>query len=126
MLDGESDGSGRAFEMRVTNLGTATGVDPNSGCSSGSVSQFGADAAVIYVTAQVTDLRAGAEFVVEWYRDEVSQYVIEWGPNYSKIFECIWFYVTPDDFAFAPGNYQATMYVDGLVLGSADFTIIAN
>ena len=38
-------------------------------------------------------------------------------------FECVWFYATPTDFAFRPGNYNATLRADGILLGSAAFAI---
>lgn len=126
MIDGGQAANAVELEMRVSNLATASGVDTNSGCSDSSVRQFGPDTERIYVTARVTDLRAGTTFRVVWYRDAESQYGVSWQADYSKSFECIWFYATPVDFAFLPGDYQATMYVDDVELGSTDFAIAAN
>ena len=109
--------------MLVTNLATASGLDENSGCSSGAVSQFSPTSERIYVTARVTALQSGATFSVDWLRQGQTLYSLSWQADYAKAFECIWFYVTPEDFAFLPGDYAARLYVDGVELGSASFSI---
>ncbi len=126
MMDDASGGQSQTGDMTVTDLATAASLDANSGCASGSVRQFSPNVPEIYVTARVTDLRAGADFQVVWFRDDSLIYEVGWRPTYSKSFECIWFYATPEDFAFAPGAYSATMTVDGLELGSASFEILTN
>jgi len=112
--------------LRVSNLATAESVDPASGCSNGSVSQFKPDGDRIYVTARVTELQAGSYFEVDWRFDERRIYQVSWLADYAKSFECVWFYATPVDFAFLPGAYTATMFVDGEAIGTAEFTIAAS
>lgn len=126
MMDDSTAGQTEAGEMAVSNLTTATGIDSNSGCSSGTVRQFSQGVSEIYVTARVTDLRAGADFQVTWFRGNVLVYEVGWRSTYSKSFECIWFFATPEDFAFTPGSYSATLTVDGVALGSTIFDIVAN
>ena len=115
---------GLADEMLVSNLAMAAGTDPVSGCSSGQVSQFSARASRIYLTARVTSLRAGARFSVDWLRQNQTLYSLSWQAEASKASECVWFYVTPQDFDFLPGDYAAEMSVDGLALGSVNFSIL--
>ena len=110
--------------MLVTNLATASGLDENSGCSSGAVAQFSPESERIYVTARVTALQSGATFSVDWLRQGQALYSLSWQADYAKAFECVWFYVTPEDFAFLPGDYAARLYVDGVELGSASFSIV--
>ena len=124
MMDDTREGEPEARRMEVTNLTTAASLDPNSGCSSGTVREFSQSVAEIYVTARVTALRAGATFQVTWFRGDSLIYEVGWQPNYSKSFECIWFFATPEDFAFTPGGYSATMTLDGLELGSTTFDIL--
>ena len=126
MMDEEVQSVVVEAEMRVSNLATAARLDPNSGCSSGEVRQFSSAAERIYVTARVTALRADTIFRVAWLFEDELVYEVDWQADYSKSFECVWFYATPADFAFAPGDYTATMFVDGLDLGSTTFAILAN
>lgn len=126
MMDDSSEGDPESEPMEVSNLTTSTGIDSNSGCSSGTARQFSQSLSEIYVTARVTALRAGASFQVAWYRGDALVYDVGWQSTYSKSFECIWFFATPEDFAFTPGGYSATMTVDGLALGSVSFDILTN
>lgn len=126
MMDDSSEAEPESEPMAVSNLTTSTGIDSNSGCSSGTVRQFSQSVPEIYVTARVTALRAGATFQVAWYREDVLVYDVGWQSTYSKSFECIWFFATPEDFAFTPGGYSATMTVDGLALDSVSFDILTN
>ena len=126
MMDDATAAQPQAGEMTVSDLATAARLDSNSGCASGSVRQFSPGVPEIYVTARVTALRAGANFQVDWFRGGSLIYEVGWRPTYSKSFECIWFYATPEDFAFTPGSYSATMRIDGLELGSITFDILTN
>ncbi len=126
MMDDSSAAEADSDAMEVSNLATSIGLDSNSGCSSGTVSQFSPSVPEIYVTARVSPLRAGANFQVTWLRGNELLYEVGWQPSYSKPFECIWFYATAEDFAFIPGDYSATMTVDGLALGSVSFDILTN
>ncbi len=126
MMDDAAENDAVEIEMRVSNLAAAAGIDSSSGCSSGTVREFSFDSSRIYVTAHVTALRAGATFQVNWNRGGNPIYSVTWQSLYSKSFECIWFFATPEDFSFTPGNYTATMIVDGVDLGSTTFDILAN
>lgn len=126
MMNDATAGQQPAEEMTVSSLATAAGIDANSGCSSGTVRQFSQSVPEIFVTARVTALRAGADFQVSWFRGSALVYDFGWRSPYSKPFECIWFYATPEDFAFTPGSYSASLSVDGVELGSATFDILAN
>ena len=112
--------------MRVTNLSTAASTDPDSGCSSGTVTRFSPKAELIYVTARVTALQTGTRFEVEWQSGGRSLASASWRADYSKSFECVWFYATPSDFQFLPGAYLATMFVNGETLGATEFEIVNN
>ena len=109
--------------MRVTDLSTARSTDPASGCSSGLVSQFSPSADRIFVTARVMDLQSGTLFEVDWLFNGRSVYRVEWRADFSRLSVCIWFYATPVAFPFNPGNYAATLYVDGEALGTTEFSI---
>ncbi len=123
----ESDANALTEEtMRVSNLSTALGTDPNSGCSTGIVRQFSPEVTKIYVTARVTALRTGSNFDVQWLYEGREVYRFSWQAPYSSAFDCIWFYVTPTDFPFLPGNYAATLFVNAEPVGTTTFTIDSN
>lgn len=109
--------------MRVTNLAAAAGVNANTGCATGQAQQFRSNAERIYVTAHVNSLIADSSFDVDWTFDERLVYRVSWRADYSKDFECIWFYATPADFPFLAGRYTATLFVNGSAQGSTSFTI---
>lgn len=123
MMDA-GDGQARPdAAMSVSGLSTAASTDPESGCSSGAVTEFSPGAASIFVTARVTALRTGTLFEVDWKRDQRTLSSTTWLADYSKAFECVWFYATPSDFPFLPGSYAATLYVNGEALGTTEFNI---
>lgn len=123
MMDDEAGQSGPESVMRVTNLLTAESTDPDSGCSIGAVREFSPSGELIYVTARVTALQYGTLFEVEWQYDRRTVSRTSWRADYSKSFECIWFYATPEAFPFLPGPYTATLFVNGAPLGTTEFTI---
>jgi hypothetical protein len=126
MMDDEPENRAQESVMRVSNLSTAADKDPDSGCSSGTVQQFQPNSELLYVTARVTALQSGALFEVEWQYDGATVSHASWRADYSKSFECIWFYATPVDFPFLPGQYAATLYVNSERLGTTEFTIVGS
>jgi len=125
MMNDEAEQAPLDTAMRVSNLSTARSTDPDSGCSSGPVTEFSAKAERIYVTARVTALQSGTLFEVDWQFNALSVYSVEWLADFSRSSLCIWFYATPVAFPFLPGDYAATLYADGAALGTAEFTIVS-
>ena len=123
MMDDEAGQAGPESLMRVSNLLTADRTDPDSGCSIGTVREFSPSSELIYVTARVTALQKDTLFEVEWEYGGRAVSRTSWRSDYSKSFECIWFYTTPADFPFLPGPYTATLLVNGERLGATEFAI---
>lgn len=109
--------------MRLSNLSSAASRDPDTGCSTGTVNRFSASAESIYIIAQVAALQIDVLFEVDWRFNGRSIYRPAWLADFSGSSVCIWFYATPVDFPFLPGNYTATLYADGLALGTTEFDI---
>lgn len=124
MMDDEAGQPAPESVMRVSNLSTAESTDPDSGCSTGAVREFSPSDEVIYMTARVTALQSGTLFEVEWEYESRVVSGTSWRADYSKSFECIWFYTTPADFPFLPGGYTATLFVNGERLGTTEFRIV--
>ena len=125
MEDGEASAYAQD-ETNLRNISTAAGTLRESGCSSGIVTQFRPTAERIYVTAEVIALHAGTTFSVDWMYEDALLADVSWQADYSTSFECIWFYATPQDFEFTPGNYSARVYVNGLEVGNTGFTILGS
>ena len=125
MSDLSTVGEEGSTPMTVSRLEMAASVNSASGCSSGAVQSFRPAQARIYLTAQVANLRAGARFTAQWQYQGRDVYSWSFVAERSRDFECIWFYATPDDFDFAPGSYAVALYADGVLMGSAAFTIAA-
>ncbi len=125
MMDDMAEGDGNLAVMRVSNVETARHINSANGCSSGNVTRFIDNDELIYVTARVSGLRDGTHFMVDWLYENRTVYRLNWLADYSALFECIWFYVTPDDFPFLPGTYTATLYVNGQPEPSTRFSIHA-
>ncbi len=123
MMAGESTVPGAA--MSVSNLSTAGSLVPDSGCSTGAVIQFSPATERIYVTAEVSALQSGALFEVDWQFEAETVARGSWLADFSRSFVCIWFYATPVDFPFLPGNYSATLYAEGAAQGTTAFSIVS-
>ncbi len=126
MMDDAAPSDETEVELRVSNISTAAGTELSSGCSTGAVTQFRSTAELIYVTAEVTALRAGTTFSVDWFYEEELLIDMSWQADRTEPLLCIWFYATPEDFQFAPGDYSARLYANGLEVGSASFAILDN
>jgi len=123
-MDGDGSLLGALDGMRVENLATARSINASDGCSTGAVPSFPSSTERIYVTAQVSNLRAGATFVLGFKQAGNSLLEISWQAEYASESLCIWFYAGAGDFAFLPGDYQASLTVDNVPLGSTSFSIV--
>ena len=123
MMDDMGETRSNVQTIGISNLDTARAVQANSGCSAGSVRQFRSGDERIYATARVSGLQVGTYFEVDWiYQNRVVNRV-SWLADYAAQSECIWFYVTAEDFAFLPGAYSATLFVNGASQSTTEFTI---
>lgn len=122
MMD-DAPGFDAPVEMRVSSLAMAAGVNFNSGCAERTVNQFTPAAERIYLTGQASNFAAGTQFSALWQYNGQDVYNHSWQADRAADFLCIWFYATPVDFAFLPGNYTAQLYVDGALAGSVTFSI---
>jgi len=124
MMDDEPVDIG-STEMQVSNLGTASSVRSSDGCTNGNVTQFTDNDERIYFTAQVTGLRNGTNFSLDWVFEERLVYRSVWVADYSAGSECIWFYMTQDDAPFLSGTYSVTLFVNDVALSPQQFSINA-
>ncbi len=123
MIDDMPDNEEDLSAMRIVGLATANSVNASNGCSTGEARRFNAGDERIYVTARVESLRPDTYFEVDWQSGDRVLYRVSWRATYAAAAECIWFYATPVDFPFLPGNYRATLFVNGQAHSSTDFSI---
>ena len=125
MMDDTSETGSDVQTIGISDLDTARAVQANSGCSAGSVRQFRTGDERIYATARVSGMQDGTYFEVDWnYQNRVVNRV-SWLADYAAQSECIWFYVTAEDFPFLPGAYSATLFVNGASQSTTEFTMSA-
>jgi hypothetical protein len=102
---------------------TASSVRSSDGCAENVTSQFTPATSQIYATARALNVSAGTELGVEWlYEGQIvysSRFVVEqFSPDY-----CFWFFITPQDVPFTPGNWSVRMLVNGAPTQPFSFTI---
>lgn len=102
---------------------TATSVRNSDGCAENVTNQFSSAAAEIYATARALNVVAGTELGVEWsFNGQVvytSSFVVEQNnPDF-----CFWFFITPADVPFTPGDWSVRMLVNGAPIQPFNFMI---
>ena len=110
---------------QVSSLAMAARTNVHDGCADAPQTTFTTAAERIYLTGQVSNLRAGTQFSSLWRYEGQEVYNHAWRAEASRDFLCIWFYATPADFAFRAGDYTAQLYVDGALAGAVPFAIAA-
>lgn len=105
----------------LVNVVTAQDVGADD-CASGVTAQFSASVPEIYVVATALNITDGTTIGSRWLRDGAELWSFEL--SFNRIDEaCIWFFATPEDFAFAAGTYRVALSIDGQPAGETSFTI---
>ena len=110
-------------EMRIVGVATAPNVRNSDGCPDRQQFFFQPTASRVYLTAQAFNLSAGTQLAVNWDFDEELVYRSLWTVPNDMPAECIWFYIEPTDAPFLPGDWMATLYVDGTLVNAIAFTM---
>ena len=114
-------------EMRFVQVGTAGQITPNDRCFVSHQNFFDTmNTSVIYMTALALNLRAGTVVRVDWQYGGEVVYTNGWTAPQSMDGQCVAIELRPDNAAFAPGNWTATMYIDGEAIDPAPFTIVGS
>jgi hypothetical protein len=108
---GASSSGGIAQFLQLTQ--TASSVRSSDGCAENVTNQFAVTAPEIYATARALNVSAGTEMGVEWSSGGqvvfTSSFVIEQNsPDF-----CFWFFITPADVPFTPGEWSVRILVNG-------------
>jgi hypothetical protein len=99
-------------------VGTTGSINPSDGCSGPPQNQFPADVQDIYVTARALNIRAGTRLDVEWRYEGQIVWQENWTVPIDSDSFCLWFNLDPSVAALLAGNWSASLYADGLGVGT--------
>jgi hypothetical protein len=98
----------------------AVGADD---CALSPTSQFTASTPEIYVVARARNLPDGTTIVSRWRRSDGTELAV-FSFSYGFVENaCIWFFATPEDFAFTAGSYSVSLEIGGQIIAQTTFTI---
>jgi hypothetical protein len=102
---------------------TAEGVGEND-CALGSVANFSISSPSIYVVATAANIEPGMTLTSRWFIAEEERIRFDFTPDFAIAQHCVWFFLTPEDTEFTPGNWSVQLELNGVPQGqAARFTI---
>jgi hypothetical protein len=99
-------------------LQTASSVSSSDGCAEVPQNQFPADIQEIYVTARALNIRAGTRLDVEWRYEGQVVWQENWTVPTDSVNFCLWFNLDPSVAQLVSGNWSASLYADGTIIGA--------
>lgn len=107
-------------------IGVSTSVNDSDGCPGTTLSAVPASAQRIYATMRGLNVRGGTSLGVEFYRDGTLVYSdTNWSVPQDAVEICLWYFISPTDTPFTPGNWSVNLYAEGVLVGAAvPFTLI--
>lgn len=107
----------------LTNVATTEQVGTDD-CAVSLSSSFASTTPGVYAVATAFNLTTQNVITYRWLRDGVEIWVDTWSPAGTTNGQCIWYYVTPAEIEFVPGNWSVEILIDGsAVAPSVTFTI---
>jgi hypothetical protein len=111
-------------EMRFVQIGTAGQINPDDRCFISHQAFFNVNTTnVIFMTALGLNIRAGTNVRVDWQYGGEIVYSNAWNAPQSVDGQCVALELRPSNAPFTPGNWTATMSVNGEPFDPAPFTI---
>jgi hypothetical protein len=102
---------------------TAEGVGEND-CALASVNAFAATTPNIYVVATAANIEPGMTLTSRWFAGDEERSTFDFTPDFAIAQNCVWFFLTPEDTEFTPGNWSVQLELNGQPQGQpARFTI---
>jgi hypothetical protein len=127
----ESQGAGLSAEMfnlqgedmRVLQIGAAAEIDA-SRCFRSHVEFFQPGTGVIYQTARIINIQPGTTLRVDWaYNGSIVHQRTWTAPEYRET-QCVALEMRSENVTLSPGNWTATLYVNGEARDPTPFTIL--
>jgi hypothetical protein len=113
--------------MRFVQLGMTDTINREDRCFIEQKSLFNPNQTeTLFLTGLALNLQAGATLRVDWsYQGDVVHQTSWTAPEFQEG-DCIAMELNPSNAAFSPGNWTATLYVDGNPLDPIPFTLDVN
>jgi hypothetical protein len=116
---------GATTGTQFTQIATAFSIRESDGCASQLQSEFSIDTSRIYLTAYAINLVAGTQIDADWRFNGTSMVTTSWTVDQNYVDLCVWFFISPEDTTFSPGNWAAQLIVNAVpVEPAASFTIV--
>ncbi|MBC7811482.1 MAG: hypothetical protein H7175_10055 [Burkholderiales bacterium] len=109
----------------LLNISTSRSVGADD-CPLEVTSSFSSSDVEIYVSAVAMQIESGMTIASRWSLEGQELISFDFTPNFAIDGGCIWFFITPDDVAFTPGNWSVALDINGTVSGTASFSIIGD
>jgi hypothetical protein len=110
-------------DMRVLQIGAAAEIDA-SRCFRSHVEFFQPGTGVIYQTARLINVQPGTNLRVEWaYNGEIVHQRTWTAPEYRES-QCVALEMRSENVTLSPGDWTATLYVNGEARDPTPFTIL--
>ncbi len=103
----------------------ATAASVRGNCADELQSQFSQNAEYIYITARGLNIRQGMIIEVEWRYETQSVYQENWTIPVDSDDYCLWFFISPAEVAFTPGNWTVQLYAEGQPISPAVSFVIS-
>jgi hypothetical protein len=111
-------GTPEAGETAFVDIQMAASVRESDSCANSIQTQFPGDTQEIYATARALNIRAGTQLSVEWRYEGQVVWQESWTVPVDSDSFCLWFNLDPLVVALSPGNWSASLYADGVNIGS--------
>lgn len=111
-------------QTRFVQVGAASEIDSRR-CFVAHQSFFNDTTSVIYSVALGLNVRVGTSVRVEWRYGGDLVHVSTWQSSQSVDGQCVALEMRPSNAPFLPGNWTATMFVNGDPVDPTPFTIVA-
>lgn len=98
------------------NTGVSASVRQSDGCADGLQTQFTSSTARIYATTRAASIRAGTVMSVEWRRNGELVFSDNWTVQRDATNFCLWYFITPEDVPFQPGQWSVRLFADGAAI----------
>lgn len=118
--DGQMSDTMGADGQQFFVIGISTSVNDSDGCPATTVSAVPAGSNRIYASMRGVNVTAGTPLAVEFYRDGQLVYGdSNWSVPQDSANICLWYFISPEDTPFTPGNWSVNLYANGALVGAA-------
>jgi hypothetical protein len=94
-------------------------------CATGSAAQFTVSTPELYAVGRAVNFPVGMSVTFNWLREGEVVYSDTFTWDSAVDDACVWYFVTPQDFAFTPGAYTVTFERDGVAVAlPVSFTLV--